>query len=67
MPEMPVTVDVADARLSQIKGWKIASTEASSVATTDRQRRKATTQTEKSNKTLETEPTIATQAGGTCG
>ena len=70
MPETPLTVDVADARLSQIKGWKVASTEAlastsSSSSSTDRRRRKATP-TEASNKTLENETSSSTLAVGDC-
>jgi hypothetical protein len=63
MPEMPVTIDVGDSRLSQIKGWKIAaetSQRDDHATTTERQRRKASL-TEKSNKTQDNEATATSQ------
>ena len=68
MPEMPVTVDVADTRLSQIKGWKIATQEAStsaSLASAERQRRKAT-QGDKSNKTSAAETSSQAHSSDAC-
>ncbi len=62
MPEMPVTIDVGDSRLSQIKGWKIAaetSQRDDHATTTERQRRKASL-TKKSNKTQDNEAATAT-------
>ncbi len=59
---MPVTIDVGDSRLSQIKGWKIAaetSQRDDHATTTERQRRKASL-TEKSNKTQDNEAATAT-------
>ncbi len=60
---MPVTIDVGDSRLSQIKGWKIAaetSQRDDHATTTERQRRKASL-TEKSNKTQDNEATATSQ------
>ena len=69
---MPVMVDVADSRLSQIKGWKIPSSESSQSqqqqqrddSTTERHRRKAA-QSDKSNKTSDTE-SVTVQSNGLC-
>ncbi len=71
MPEMPVMIDVADSRLSQIKGWKIPSSESSQSSqqqrddtTTERHRRKAS-QSDKSNKTSDTE-SVTVPSNGFC-
>ena len=77
MPEMPVMIDIADSRLSQIKGWKIPSEttstlskSADSSSTAERQRRKAsqvTSQDDKSNKTTQEVEMSNTQGEEACG
>lgn len=64
-------VDVADSKLSQIKGWKIPSSDSSlssqqqrDDSTTERHRRKAS-QSDKSNKTSDIE-SVTVQSNGFC-